>query len=644
MKLLKMMTLPLKASVIAFMSVTSAFAVDFPSAGGDIASPSDWGETLPGSADPVTFTKSGTYMASADVTFGKMTVTAPEVLFDFSETPNRVIGNSVESTDTAASMTLAKDVKLTFRKGTWYSSSAAGGGNVSLGAGTSRGSLTVDGACVTNFAYFYVASGGGNNNRLTLTNNAVLQCAQFVLSRTQTGNKNEAVLSTGSRLKVTGNLLTEWYGTKSTTSGYNSFLATGNGTTVDAGAFYIGNRHDGNQIRFTDGAKLTAGTLQYGHSSNNGTSPGSDGNVMVVDNGASVEVGDCNVGYDTINSSLIVSNAASLSASSDVKVGVLAGATNHTLLVGENSTFAASKGVVVGEAASDNALIVSNAAACRITSSLVVGSQAGADRNLFAVYGDYASGDFSLSSFNFGLGSFNRIVLSGEMTLSRDGDNPYWSAESSNNVIRLENGASYTLHNVWLGGKAAGCNNRVEIGAGAQLTTYRFHTTGVGNALVISNGTYIGTSTSATGIGDTGEENRNYVPPTDNFLRLEGNCPAVRFTTANNTGLRVCSNSWIEVSVPAGGYLENHVPITGGKFSIDATCDIRFELDAYLAALGDERGSVTIVDAERDITVPDEVLARANARLPERCKLVLENGYKLVLKTKSTKGLVLILR
>ena len=124
----------------------------------------------------------------------------------------------------------------------------------------------------------------------------------------------------------------------------------------------------------------------------------------------------------------------------------------------------------------------------------------------------------------------------------------------------------------------------------------------------------------------------------------QGNCPAVRFATAGNTGLRVCSNSWIEVSVPAGGYLENHVPITGGKFTIDETCDIRFELDAYLAALGDERGSVTIIDVDKGITVPDEVLARANARLPERCKLVLEDGYKLVLKTKSTKGLVLLVR
>ena len=56
---------------------SSSWAVDFPSASGDISSATDWGGTLPSTTTPVRFkTNNGVYTAANDVQFGAMTVTA----------------------------------------------------------------------------------------------------------------------------------------------------------------------------------------------------------------------------------------------------------------------------------------------------------------------------------------------------------------------------------------------------------------------------------------------------------------------------------------------------------------------------------------------------------------------------------------
>ena len=57
-----------------------AEAVEFPSNGGDLASAESWGGTVP-SGEAVSLPNSGTYTASANVAFGVMDVSAPQITF-----------------------------------------------------------------------------------------------------------------------------------------------------------------------------------------------------------------------------------------------------------------------------------------------------------------------------------------------------------------------------------------------------------------------------------------------------------------------------------------------------------------------------------------------------------------------------------
>jgi len=58
-------------------------AVDFPSAGGNLADPAAWGGSLPSTSDSIVINQSGDYTATADIEFGSLTVAAQGITFDF---------------------------------------------------------------------------------------------------------------------------------------------------------------------------------------------------------------------------------------------------------------------------------------------------------------------------------------------------------------------------------------------------------------------------------------------------------------------------------------------------------------------------------------------------------------------------------
>ena len=561
----------------------------FPTAGGDISSAEAWGGTIPSGTDTATFDKTGVYTASADVTLPTVILKKDGIAFDLTDTPTRAVtltGTGVTSADDVFKIQTASG-RSEFRGGVWnWGASASARFAVGANATYSGNEMVLNGAVFSGFPNVYVGLNGSRDDTLVLTNGAsVCGDSTFVcVARTPSAAGHRLVVNTGSSLDV-GSFNTDLAGTRSEATRGNGAVVSGGGSSVTTKAnVTVGCRHDANEVLVGDGAALVVGgNLVIGDEA------ATRDNALAVVGGARAEIaGDCQVGNNGSCNTLTVSNASLVvTGVNGVRIGISSASSSNTVIVaGEAATVTCAKGVL------------------------------------------------------FGSGSFNRLVLTDGFTWDRSGTDANWAEASSNNVVRIENGASYALRNVWLGKSAEGRGNRVEIGADATFTAYRFHTTAIGNGLVISNGTYVGTSLSASGIGDTldGAEF-----PDGNYIRLEGNRPAVRFTTESNQGLRVANRSRVEIALPAGGYPENHVPITGGKFSIDGTSDIVLEPDVYLAALGGERGEVTLVSVERSLTIPDEVLARANARLPARCRLVVD-GYELVLKTKSNKSLILIYR
>lgn len=572
----------LSLAAIGMFFGTSALAADytFPSAGGDISSQDAWGGHLPEAGDTATFNQAGTYTASADVALPTVVVKKNGIVFAMTNEPTR----TVTLTGDDAIKTQIANGRVEYRGGVWRATSTSSTFSVGANSTYYGNEMALNGATFADFVNVYVGFKSSSSDTLVLTNGAsVCGSDTFVcVARTPSAGGHRLVMNTGSSLDVK-TFNTDMAGTRSESTRNNSVLVSGDQTSIKtSGAMTIGCRHDQNVVCVDDQA-----TLSVGASLILGDEADTRDNALVMSAGAGAEItGDCSVGNKGSCNALVISNA-SFSVSGAVKVGVDVNSFSNTLVVaGEDAVFS------------------------------------------------------SVKSFAFGNGAFNRIVFSDGYALDRSSGDVTWAAGVSNNVVRIENGASYATKNCWLGQSATGRDNRLEIGDGASYTAYRFHTTSIGNGLVISNGTFCGTSSTESGIGDPQD---GAEAPTNNFIRLEGNCPAVRFSGENNKGLRVQNFSRMEFAVPAGGYLANHVPITGGKFAIDETCDIFFELDDYLSALGDERDAVTLVSVERGITVPDEVLARANARLPKRCALVLD-GYKLILKTKSGKGLVLLFR
>ena len=561
---------------------------------GDIAAASSWGGVLPNAEMKGRFTNevTATYSASTDATFHSIFFEGKDysATMDFSSTPARVISLANDkdaAADDSAFFLKTKRANVQLKGGTWYSSSSPSKGYLIVGSTStySGNTLVFDGSCVTNFGVVHVDSNGTVGNSLILTNSASLYCGSLFLTRTKAGHDNLLELNNGSKLYA-NEFITDWFGTKSATSGFSSFLARGPDTLVKVAKFSIGNRHDGFFIRFTDGARaVVSERVQFGNYSSNGCSDTSTGNTLLIDDGASVDAAR----------------------------------------------------FVVGQSTSGNSLIVSNAT-ISYTTAFTIGADTIASNNLFRIAGETATMNANYV-YPFGNGFKNTYEITDHAQVTNI-SSMWISNTGSNNVFRVLNGATLLKpadkpKNLWVGGDTAtGRDNLMVIGDGSLVTAYRFHTTGIGNALVVSNGTLKTFSATAypTSIGSQDSDHNGGVTyVTNNLLRLEGSHPALRVDSAN-CGVRVINNSSIVFAIPAGGYDLGHVPVSGGRFQMTAGSKIRFELDDFLKSLGRKKVKyITLVETSTAFDVPETVIADANENLPEGCKVFVEDG-KLILK------------
>ena len=122
--------------VSAALAATTAFAEQsvfsvFPKAGGDLALQSEWGEvTKPTEVDHVKINKSGTYSLSDNLSIASMTLTAKDVVFDFTDGNKKLTLNTmVQGWGNVQSVfQYAHDYShptVVFKGGTWHSASSA---------------------------------------------------------------------------------------------------------------------------------------------------------------------------------------------------------------------------------------------------------------------------------------------------------------------------------------------------------------------------------------------------------------------------------------------------------------------------------------------------------------------------------------
>ena len=583
--------------------------IEFPSAGGDLASATDWGESLPPvNSDTAYIKNNGTYRATDNVTFFQFSIYANNALFDLSQDGNKRI--TVNDSSANAFTVVRGNVTHSFKGGEWL---FANKGNFSIGSARnySNNSSVLDGACVTNVGTVYLGYSNGHSNTLTLTNNAMLHAQSVYLANsvTDTGG-NRMVVRAGCRVNTSSTYM-DIYGSRTDTSGRHELIVCGTDAEFIASSiFQMGSRHDGNSVRILDGAVFRSGNLSFGSDL--------DANGVPKMSGSSIET------------------------------------SGHTFFVGPSAS-AVITTARIGNSAAGNECVVSNGSFT--FHSFVIGYEASASNNVFRAVGPEASFLFDRTGFwemsfddngtdcrgPFGRGGGGLFEFSSGATNNYSGTRTYFGHLSGRNTLRVTDGSAWLAPRMemYLGYKdVRGVGNRLEVGAGSVFSTSRFHVCVQDNSVVISNGTlqchvsspsafYLGLvpdGTSAT--------------TTENLLRFEGGCPKLRFTEAAG-GMRIYNGSRLEFALPATPYAEP--PIVTYQIDMDDTVDIFIDTSAPDATKHRRLRYVLARVAANSNLLNESALSRARARLAPTGKLGWE-GNDLVLTLDGNKSMMISFR
>lgn len=221
---------------------------------------------------------------------------------------------------------------------------------------------------------------------------------------------------------------------------------------------------------------------------------------------------------------------------------------------------------------------------------------------------------------------------------------------STNNLVRLVNGARLRPYQFFC--NYACCSNVIEVGADSSLAALDIWIRGVGNAVVVSNGT-IRVTQSGKGLvfGSAGDvpEGQPYVEG-GNRLVLEGSCPKITNANAPDYGAsaRFYDRSELVIRVPENGYQENHLVFDGIGAQIHYPSKLRFEgVEAYSKTLN-QSVDIKLSNCAFDVIgVPEgsNFWAEVNADLPNGCFAYLDSSRCLCLHVKRGKkfGMMFIL-
>ena len=351
---------------------SSSWAVDFPSASGDISSASDWGGTLPSTTDPVRFkTNNGVYTAANDVQFGAMTVTAANVTFNMGvgagEDPRLLKFKSF--------MAPSHDQSVTLNGGIWNFQ----GGNFSCcnrdtNRSSSRQLVLLDGgAVVTNIGSFRISYrdnyvtlrlangskmyfnkcdwdyGAGKSNAVEVLSGSELVAASYIrdsyyTSGDGTYTRNRYLVSgTGSKIRLLGTVSTSGWADFSLGSIYaGGSLTVADGAAVEVASsrsFVMGKGEKGYKSSAT---VLSGGTMDLAGGAYIGQADSTFGHTLAISNANSTVsvTGDFRVGHgaSSCSNSVIVTHGGKLALSTEWYMGKGAGSHDNTVTVSSGGT------------------------------------------------------------------------------------------------------------------------------------------------------------------------------------------------------------------------------------------------------------------------------------------------------------------
>ena len=608
----------------------SAFAVDFPLSGGDLASngADGWNGAKPGTSDVVGIVNAGTYTASEDVSFGSMTLTGAGILLDLSSPTSGKVALNATSGKAISFSGHGNSAEI---RGGFYS---LDGGGVATCAGwdASRYNnlLISGGAVITNAGSIDITNGDiGTNTGIRIVGGSRLhsKTGNLTFSQGKARGCHIEVLD-GSELYVASSFRTALYGGAGLATS-NRVLVSGTGSRFYAGSMYAGGIQRYLRFRVEDHATARVnGAFRFGYAGS------SSMNRLEVDSGASLSFttlylggGDSGTNTPGGTNTVSITDGASLTMSGAAYIG----------------------GYLATSCSSYNEMIVSNASfSC---SKVNINFQNNATHNVFRLIGKDTSFTVTHASLPYyvfgkgGYGLFEMDAASWTYNLNQlyFGYEAHDAAYSSpGNVMRLKNGASlYLDKDMMIGTRAvASVSNRLEVLSGSLIEARNMMLTSADNSIVVSN-----SAISCTSSFYVGYEVANDALITNGLLAVQGETPVIAVTNA----VSIINGSTLRFDLPTSGTSYAKTPITSKTFTVDATSSLDVDAADFAAAVrAADPASRTVVDLVRTtegVTVPADVLARANAALPEKCTLkVAESGNVLRLTVASSAGLVIFVQ
>lgn len=567
-------------------SMVQAATVDFPKAGGDLASAADWGGALPAATDTAQVSKNGTYTLSTDVSFANLVSTASDALFDFT-------GHTVypQTTQWAVLMT-EKNTKLTVKGGTIQ----VDNGQTALLQGAANAQLVLDGVTLKGTHsgdYDFTVSGYSAGGVVVVSNKSTITCRSLYASvNGATGTRFEIV--DGSKVYADYRVRTCKGGTNGDAGG-NIIRISGTGSLLcytGSRDFEIGFNHTDETVIVDDHGELdaTGKTLSLG-----GGAIACRAKLMLC-NGATAKVGTLNGhSYDC---ALLVSNATFTATA--FALGDAAGNTGNTARFYNAKVSIPWTNPFGGKYASANTIsleggtIVSpgnvNAMFYRETNCVLRISGAGTRFGM-----DGAEGNFYMG---------NKDDFAGQSSVS----------------------------------------NTVYLGDGAVMDCCRFVLTQTGNQLVIDNATLNLNGDDSVGFRCGYDGAPAITDKRGCKLVLKGAQPKLMSnSTVGNTFL-MQNESILRFEIPAEGYPEGHVVITAQY--VKPSSDTTLEIDC--AEWVEKTGGKLHLVHTRYMGAAEYNWWGAYDKLPEKARIVIENGEggaaDIYLKSPKRTGLSVIIR
>ena len=564
--------------------VLAAGAVDFPSAGGDIASVS--------TGEPVKITQAGTYYNSDDVSFNSITVTATGVTFDLGR-----YGKSVTLTDTSESFRpFGSSLETTISGGAWTNK-----GPFWVG-GRQNTSKNHNAVAVTDGCDIYFAKGInlGNCNGARLAIDGATAYSAADVNMADSGSSGDYVFEVLNG--ATFHSAEHFYGGKSG-GGINRIKISGAGTkfTITAGKNFHGYKNSAFAIEVSDGASANVGGLYLG----SGPSATNYGNYhnLIVSNATLHTKSNMYLGRYGRGNYAYFTNAT-ISSAADFKIGQGATSSNNVVVfsgTGTTLSHVSSLATPFFGSGCHNTLVFENGASHTLTTGADVTLSGSANHNTIRISGDGAA-----------------LIKTGmKIYMSTSDENSY-----ANSII-VENGGTFQFYDMFVCRQ----DNRLVVSNGT-LTTLRNDPTSYSLHIGHVNSLAVTTNNALVIQGDS---------PKVDF-------PSTGFSLANGSRLHFdvpASGEYVETPIQVMNLDLSADSVLEVDCMACKTAGWKGTRRMILAEMHTSQNGNNILGG--NLTIPQTVLDAANANLPERCQLYIE-GRKLMLKVSNPSGFQFIVK